>query len=193
MKVKRNITILLIIAVAAIVSVQFQPEPQIAYSHATWPEKYETIEDLTTSPKVDLIIVGTVVKSTPYKEYTSDNSKWFITSNHTIKVVKTLKGKQMTTVQVHQDGGTLDKLTEIMMEDPLMEPKDEVVLFLHEFDKDKYYVEGGPQGRFIIKENEVYGLGEIHQDSHVAEVTKHLDTGGITITSLEKTVNDSIN
>jgi hypothetical protein len=54
------------------------------------------------------------------------------------------------TVEIHQTGAaSSDVITEVE-DDPLFRIRDRAVLFLHEYSPGKYFVIGGPSGRFSI-------------------------------------------
>ena len=77
----------------------------------------------------------------------------------------------------------------MLLDDPLMQVGDVLILFLHSGEHHgepgKYAVEGGPQGRFIVKSGRVFALGEISVSAdervqqEINKMTKHLNTGGI--------------
>jgi hypothetical protein len=67
------------------------------------------------------------------------------------------------TITVHQTGGTVGGETMTVWDDPPLRVGDALVLFLHEYEPGKYYIEAGPQGRFTIQDGLVYSLGEIHE------------------------------
>lgn len=130
-------------------------------AETSWAESYESIEEIST--EADLIVVGTVegilevtsrlvaeLRGGPYFIYYTDFA---------FSVEQVLKGPQdATEVMIHQTGaeGKLE-----VSDDPLLKPGDEYVMFLHEYETGKYYIMGGPQGRFPIIEGEVFSMDYI--------------------------------
>jgi len=165
-----------------------EPLDNVRYGSALWPEGYTSVEELATSPEVDIIARGVVIDAEVYIERPAAEdakSSWLVTK-FSFQVHSMIKGPhQLKVLEIHQDGGTLDGQTEMVLEDPLMQVGDELILFLHEFDPDKYYVECGPQGRFVVQKGKVYAFGElsVSADERVNqatnEMTKPLHTGGI--------------
>ena len=169
-----------------------EPTANIQYGLALWPKGYNSVEELATSPEVDVIARGVIFAAEvyverPVAEDADARYSWLVTK-FSFQVHWVLKGSgHLKVLEIYQDGGTLDGRTEMILEDPLMQVGDELILFLHEFNDDsgKYYVEGGPQGRFVVKDGRVFALGEIpvSADERVNRATKNmtepLHTGGI--------------
>jgi hypothetical protein len=78
-------------------------------------------------------------------------------------------------------------MTLVLREDPLMNVGDELILFLHHFREtdpnDYYYVEGGPQGRFIVHGSKVYGLADLYGIPDVLSMVGHLKTNGMSLSN----------
>lgn len=61
-----------------------------------------------------------------------------------------------------------------------------LILFLHHFTSketypDDYYVEDGPQGRFIVDGSNVYGLADLYRTPDVLRMAGHLKTNGLSL------------
>jgi len=130
------------------------------YGHTLWPN-YDSIEELALDDTVDYIIYGEVINSSPYKQWIIDDLHYIIVTNYTITVLSTIKGSEINTIQVHQDGGTIEDKTQIVLSDPPISLNRKVVLFLHEYSPNNCYVVGGPQGRYVVKNDRVYNVGEV--------------------------------
>lgn len=161
----------------------------IIYGSADYPRKYKSIRDLATSNEVDVIVHGTITAAQPYLKTTLDGHSQLLSTNYSLKVISLLKGEvSADTIYVHQTGGTLGNLTLILREDPLMNVGDELILFLHHFksmenDPNDYYVEGGPQGRFIVHRYKVYGLADFYGIPDVQGMVGHLKTNGMSLST----------
>jgi len=120
---------------------------------ASWAVGYKDLKSLKAAS--DIAIEGTIVAvadetldtatstmSIPYTDFTL--------STHT--VVYDPQGRiQGTTVLVHQTGGIVNNTLYQFIDDPLFQVGEQVVLFLHEYAPGKYFVEGGPTGRFEVR------------------------------------------
>lgn len=161
----------------------------IIYGSASYPRKYKSIRDLATSNEVDVIVHGTITAAQPYLETTLDGHGQLLNTNYSFNVISLLKGEvSADTIYVHQTGGTLGNLTLVLREDPLMNVGDELILFLHHFksmedDPNDYYVEGGPQGRFIVYGSKVYGLADLYGTPDVLRMAGHLRTNGLSLST----------
>jgi len=159
----------------------------IIYSSADYPRKYKSVRDLATSNEVDMIVHGTITEAEPYLETTLDGHGQLLNTNYSFNVISLLKGEvSADIIYVHQTGGTLGNLTLILREDPPMNVGDELILFLHHFksmenDPNDYYVEGGPQGRFIVQRYKVYGLADLYVIPDVQGMVGHLKINGMSL------------
>jgi hypothetical protein len=174
-------------------SVDFQEQSfreqttNIIYNSADYPRKYKDIRDLATSNEVDAIVHGTITAAQPNIKPSLDGYFHPPSTNYSFKVIRLLKGEvSADTIYVHQDSGTFGNLTFVLREDPLMNVGDELILFLHHFksrenDPNDYYVEGGPQGRFIVQRYRVYGLADLYTIPDVQGMVGHLKTNGMSL------------
>ncbi len=71
----------------------------------------------------------------------------------TLDVSQTLKGNSGSTIQVHQNGGTVGPLTQSVMGDVYLRPQGEYVLFLEPDSPSAFHVVGLSQGAYPIYED----------------------------------------
>ena len=147
--------------------------------HVSYPYEYNNITEM--SGDSDLIINGYVTES---KIIGDINGHELLFTDYTIKVTDVYKGKlSVNEIVVKQTGANVYGLKRQIQEDPLMTKDVTMILFLKEYEKNKYFIIGGPQGRFEIHDDKIYSLGEIHASVEI--MTKHLVTQGISIEELE--------
>jgi hypothetical protein len=173
--------------VSSSISIQEQ-NPTTLYGSGSYPRKYKNIRDLATSNEVDMIVHGTITAAQPYLETWLDGYGQLLSTNYSFNVISLLKGEvSADIIYVHQTGGTLGDETFIMREDPLMNVGDELILFLHHFREtdpnDYYYIEGGPQGRYIVYDSKVYGLADLYGTPDVLRMAGHLRTNGLSLSA----------
>ena len=180
--------LLILGTVSSSISIREQ-NPTTLYGSASYPRKYKSIRDLATSNEVDMIVHGTITAAQPYLKTTLDGHGQLLSTNYSFNVISLLKGKvSADIIYVHQTGGTLGNLTLILREDPPMNVGDELILFLHHFksmenDPNDYYVEGGPQGRYIVYDSKVYGLADLYGTPDVLRMAGHLKTNGLSLST----------
>ena len=156
------------------------PTSNLKYMILFW-EGYESVEPMAQAPEVDVIVRGTI-KDVEYEGLGSNvESKYLFKPHWVVKGLSTLRA-----IWVYQSGGiTPLGETYVAFGDPLMQVGDFLILFLHEWAPRKYYVVGGPQGRFMVQGGQVYSIGEVYESPNelvqreVTGVTRHLHTGGI--------------
>jgi hypothetical protein len=73
-------------------------------------------------------------------------------------------------IVIHQTGGIVGGGTVEFMDDPLMQPGDQYVLFLREARPGLYYVLGGPQGRFVVHDERVSSLSDIYSERNIFDL-----------------------
>ena len=127
----------------------------------SWATGYKGIEQL--SAEADLIAVGTVERVIGVTGDVIGEVRWgpimLYFTDFAFSVERALKGPQdVGEVLIHQTGAA-GKME--VPDDPLLEPGDKYVVFLHEYETGKYLILGGPQGRFQIIENEVFSMNNI--------------------------------
>jgi hypothetical protein len=127
---------------------------------ASWAKLYHSFTDLKHD--ADLIVQGTVTQvlqtesptdATPYPA----TDFLFTVSQVLQDPANRLQG---TTLTLHQTGGMVDNTLYEVDDDPLFQPGEQSVLFLHEYQPGSYYVIGGPSGRFVIQNGTVQPIND---------------------------------
>lgn len=120
-----------------------------AHSHlaASWADGASTVAGLAkNSDAVALVAITAVVATgqdpdpfdrTPYTSFTATVRRW-------------LMGTGDATIQIKQTGDTSQQVDD----DPLLKVGEVAVVFLHEFAENKYYIVGGPTGRFHLDDQD---------------------------------------
>jgi len=161
MKVRVVMIITMASCLAILCSASMSMQDLTTEVDVSWAKGYAGIEDL--SAESDLIAVGTVKKIVEVTDDVVGEDRrgpiilYF--TDFAFSVERVLKGPQgIREVIVHQTGAAG---REEIRDDPLLECGDKCVLFLHEYETGKYYILGGPQGRFQIIDNEVFSMNNI--------------------------------
>lgn len=141
--------------------------------HASWIYNYKDISEIQDAS--DLIIIGTVTKSAQEKSDEPGNNLIF--TRFTVSIDQVISGKtSLKEVSVRQLGGQDGSELVEIQDDPLMTMDSEVILFLKEYEPNKFKIIGGPQGRFIIENDKVYSVGEYEENNFM--ITSQQHTGG---------------
>ncbi len=122
---------------------------------ASWPVRYATVGELAKD--AELIVAGTVDKNMGSTEL----GPGLVSTQFVFNVEEVVKGSLLqgaNSIVVQQTGGTVDRQTIEVRDDPLFQIGDKYVLFLREFEPGKYVTIGGPQGRFVIRAGLVYSM-----------------------------------
>jgi hypothetical protein len=123
---------------------------------ASWPTLYSTVSALKSGS--DLAVSG---QFTSLVQQTTDPTTGIVYSDFVFKVGTVLAdsvgsgavpGALLT---IHQTGGVVGKTTFEVSDDPLFVVGSSAVLFLHEYQTGKFYVVGGPTGRFQLSDTGV--------------------------------------
>jgi hypothetical protein len=159
--------------------------------YVSWAEFYASINDLST--EADLIAVGTVKDIVGVTSDVIGNPRWgpdiLYFTDFAFSVEQVLKGPQdVGKVIIHQTGAAGKRE---IWDDPLLKPGDEYVLFLHEYETGKYFILGGPQGRFQIIEGEVFSMNNILSPG-IVSLPPGLDVKGMDEASFLESVIASI-
>ncbi len=161
MKMRLVMIIAMVAFLAILCSVSVSMQNLTFEVDVSWAKGYAGIEDL--SAEADLIAVGTVKNIVGVTGDVIGEDRWgpiiLYFTDYAFSVERVLKGPQdIREVVIHQTGAAGK---EEIRDDPLLERGDGYVLFLHEYDTGKYYILGGPQGRFQIIENKVFSMNNI--------------------------------
>jgi len=164
------------------------------YTEALWADHYGSIGEL--AGEADLVVVGVVEGPEGTREDVQTAgavSSSLISTYFRIKPLEVIKGDLgVEGILVHQTGGSGSSgaRTEVF-DDPLFEPGATYLLFLHHYQApDKYFVLGGPQGRFVVDRNlppRVFSLSRLYVSREIddlgidgfplAAITKEIDDG----------------
>ena len=157
---------------------------------AGWADAYNGLDELCES--ADLIVTGEISKTLEEKQINSSMVEteevllWFTDSLFTVDQV--LKGKDVEQILIHQTGA---QGKQEVIDDPVFIVKDKCILFLHEYEDGKYFVEGGPQGRFMVVNEKVYSMNNILLE--VASVSVALDVNNLDMNSFINSIIETVN
>jgi len=145
-----------------------------------WARGYNSLKELATSPYTTAIVKGVVVGARSYVENFHEPTcgSGLVFTDYLLKVQLVLKGslEASDTITIRQTGGSIHEISTVVWDDPPLCVGDTLIVFLHEYESGKYYVEAGPQGRFIVRYGLVYSLGEIYEPAEA--VTRPFKTHG---------------
>jgi hypothetical protein len=119
--------------------------------HASWAQWYRDTQSLKRA--ADVIAVGTFKDNGMTTE--SQKEPGIIVSDFTFTVATIVADPghrvQGATLAVRQTGGVVGTTRYVLEDDPLFQPNERAILFLHEYAPGHYYVVGGPSGRFAVQ------------------------------------------
>ncbi|TES84429.1 MAG: hypothetical protein E3J92_01340 [Dehalococcoidia bacterium] len=183
---KKKLTIALLIAVMALSAVSCttaddgidQNEGMI--TNVSWAEYYVDIGELCDA--ADLIAVGEISGVISESGEKVAEARWggvlLYTTDFAFEIEQVLKGEGVEEILLHQTGAAGKQE---ISDDPLFEQGERCVLFLREYEAGKYCVLGGPQGRFMIIDDEVFSMNRILPDE--AMISPDLDFDGVDLES----------
>jgi hypothetical protein len=141
-----------------------QPNAEVVINvDASWPKFYHSLTDLKTSSDIAVegsiaaIASQTIEQNLPFTDF----------QFHVDKILSAPKGViSGNTIIIHQTGGpmtvnvqgTATKVLFQVGDDPLMHAGDHLVLFLHQYAPNHYFVVGGPTGRFTVQQGVVHPI-----------------------------------
>jgi len=139
------------------------PVPPTATAHATsptmetvamgasWAHWYRDTRVLKQAS--DVVVMGTVAGAGRITASTAEPGIVLTDYPFTIDTVVSDPQHRLqgATITIRQTGGIVGTTRYLVEGDPLFEPNERAVLFLHEFGPGQYYVEGGPSGRFVVQ------------------------------------------
>jgi hypothetical protein len=127
-----------------------QQYSQTVALEASWSIGYHDLKSLKAASAV--VIEGTISAVARVTLDTATNIPYTDFTVSIDKVVFDPQGRvHGATTIVHQTGGIVNGTLYQVDDDPLFQIGERVVLFLHEYDPGKYYVVGGPTGRFEVR------------------------------------------
>lgn len=124
-----------------------QTQGSVVYLDASWPRAYHDLgslkkdSDIAVAGSITGIANQTVDQNIPYTDFTFQVSQTIVDPKHLVTG---------STITIHQTGGVLNKQQFEVKDDPLFHVGEQAVLFLHEYSPGKYFVVGGPTGRFAV-------------------------------------------
>ena len=117
---------------------------------ASWSTGYKDLKSLKAASTV--AVSGTIAAVASATRDTKTNIPYTDFTVSIDKVAHDPNGRvRGTSIMVHQTGGIVNGTLYQFDDDPLFQVGEHVVLFLHEYDPGKYFVEGGPTGRFEVR------------------------------------------
>ena len=167
---KRSLQLLLLVSVVSLAAVFLtinyvqneSPAPSLppdsnpseGIAQASWPIRYATIAEITKD--ADLIVVASVNNIVGTREMGPE----LITTQFELTIDDVIKGSSSSgsKIIIQQTGGTVGEKSIRVSDDPLLQNDIKYILFLREFEPQKYVIVGGPQGRFIIQNGRVYSM-----------------------------------
>ncbi|MBN1682692.1 hypothetical protein JW865_03975 [Candidatus Bathyarchaeota archaeon] len=156
----------------------------VSYSseiYASYHHKYHNITEMSLDS--DLIIIGYVSSMSLASNIPQQLTTQVLFTDNIVTVTKILKGVCVVKdIIVRQTGGIINGIKQEVYDDPLFQKDVLMLLFLKKFDDNKYFVIGGPQGRYEIHEDRIFSFGEINEKAR--SITKQLATNGIYIEDL---------
>ena len=121
--------------------------PVTTHLSVSWAVEYRDLGSLKKAS--DLVVNGAI---TGVAASTTNRGIPFTDFNVTeISVIYDPRSRGVvTSLVLHQTGGTVNGQMLQVDDDPLFQVGDNVILFLHEFSPGHFYVVGGPTGRFVV-------------------------------------------
>lgn len=139
----------LVLVAGGIVAYRVTAPPDKVIMDVSWAQSYNSLHDLRQNSDVAAAghmtkIVSTTVdnKGVPYTDFELTVDSVVHSSDPTVTT-----GSKLI---VHQTGGTQDGAIHEALDDPLFSVGEHVVLFLRRYAPGRYYVIGGPTGRFHV-------------------------------------------
>lgn len=129
------------VVIGVIAAVHLMPRGRVpTRSEASWAQSYASISGLARA--ADLVGVFRVDRVVQVRKEPGGVEL----TDFEAALIQRIKGPAQNPVIIRQTGGP----DMAVADDPLMRPGDEYVLFLHRYAPGRYYVLGGPQGRFAL-------------------------------------------
>lgn len=193
---KKKLTIALLIAVMALGTVSCATaddggdQNQGTITSVSWAEYYADIGELCDA--ADLIAVGEIDRVISESSEKVAEARWggvlLYTTDFAFRIEQVIKGEEVEEILLHQTGVAGKQE---VRDDPLFEQGERCVLFLREYEAGKYYVLGGPQGRFEIIDDEVFSMNHVLPDEAIW-LSAELDFDGVDLESFIASVEASL-
>ncbi|WIG59519.1 MAG: hypothetical protein OJF49_002266 [Ktedonobacterales bacterium] len=125
--------------------------PKVVYIAASWAQSYRDVKSLKRD--ADIAVAGTIASMAG----TSGDAVGVVATDFVFSISRAIynpHGQTLgATITLHQTGDTISNTPYPyeMEDDPLFQPGEQLVLFLHEYSAGHYYVIGGPTGRFEVR------------------------------------------
>lgn len=133
---------------------QDQHYSQIVSMDASWSVGYKDLKTLKAASTS--IVAGTIAAVAGATLDTTTNIPYTDFTVALDTVVHDPKGRvHGMSVTVHQTGGIVNGVLYQIGDDPLFQIGEHVILFLHEYEPGKFFVVGGPTGRFKVNSDVV--------------------------------------
>ena len=121
--------------------------PRVVYIDASWTRLYHDIPSLRAD--ADIAVSGKVLRSSAVVETPPATDFTFLV-DAVLHARAGLPIAAPTTIVVHQSGGIQNGQMYEVSDDPPFQIGEIDVLFLHQYAPGRFFVLGGPSGRFLI-------------------------------------------
>lgn len=129
------------------------PTPKVVRIAASWARSYGDLKSLKHD--ADIAVAGTIASVAG----TSSDAVGVVATDFVFSINRSIfnpHGQALgATITLHQTGGIVGDTRYEMEDDPLFQPGEQLVLFLHQYSAGHYYVIGGPTGRFEVRDGVV--------------------------------------
>lgn len=147
---------------SVITGINFYHRPDITTTiNTSYAREYKTLSALYSDS--ELIVIGQIEGRIEEGDFDRTVIPY---TDFSFSVERIIKGQiEGTKIQIRQTGGPNKTQLVQLKEDPLFKEGDTALLFLKFGTGDKYYVVGGPQGRFPILNGQVSSLNYLEPNS----------------------------
>ncbi len=155
---KRTGGILLIglVMLGAVIAIGCSPSSQPSQTvkiSASWAVTYQDLKSLKQGS--DVAVRGSISEVANVTQ----KDRGLVSTDFVFSISKVIldPGQRVkgTSLTIHQTGGIIGDTLYEVEDDPLFQVGEQLILFLHEYSPGRYYVAGGPTGRFEIHDNMV--------------------------------------
>jgi hypothetical protein len=161
----------------------------IADGSASWERGYYSLNEISTTPEIDVIVTGTITRIAEVVNLSKIPDHPTYCTRFVVKVEDILKGKPDNEIIVNQLGNP-DKPGWGIIDDPLFEVGHKYLLFLGKTTTtNPTYAGTGPWGRYEIIKDQVYSLNYTKTDSGYAP-SEGLNFNGTQIEDIKKNISE---